>query len=73
MDRQRAVVGRLIAFKNDKEYASKDGVGVELTEVEHDRVELAFDMPGKLRVYIQVSLADLIREAMRDRRDTEAA
>lgn len=54
-------VGRFMAFKGEDEYVPETKVLMELTEVSKGDVELAFDapVPGKPRVYISVSLAEL--------------
>jgi len=60
------IVGRLMAFKGEEDLRPRPDVLVEVTEVEGDRVELAFDGPVKnVRTYLQVDLADLTREALR--------
>ena len=61
-------VGSFMAFKGEDEYCPQQDILVEITEIKSDTVELAFDapIPGKPRCYLSVSLADVIRQAMKD-------
>lgn len=56
-------VGRLMAFKGDDEYVSQANVLLEVTEVDGDMVEVAFNMPlpKSLRVYVSIPMAELVR------------
>lgn len=59
-------VGEFVAFKGEDEYVDKQNVLLEVVEVEGQNIELAFNapIPGKPRVYIRFSLAELVAHCM---------
>lgn len=60
----RYLLGRVVAFRGENEYYDCDGAQVEITDRDGDAVEIATDVRG-IRVYVKVSLAELVRQAMR--------
>lgn len=59
------MLGRLMAFRGDDIYFDNDAAVIEVTEVKRDgRVEIAFDLPNRQRVYVTVKLQDLIAGAL---------
>ena len=63
-------VGKLLAFKGEDEYISETSVLLEITEVTGGNVEIAFDapLPGKPRIYLTLSLPELVAQALGDKK-----
>lgn len=59
-------VAQVMAFRGDDEYITATNVLIEVTDVKGDEVEIAFEMPTpkKERVYVTVSLTELVRRAV---------
>ena len=60
-----SIVGKVVVFKNDDEYADAETL-VEVTDVNSNgAVEVAFDIPGKnLRVYVTINVGALVHETL---------
>jgi hypothetical protein len=64
----RALIGRVLAFKDDTDWHDDDSASVQIITIDGDRVQVGFDLPKNVRVYLTISLADLLREVLRDRK-----
>ena len=58
-------VGQVIAFRGNDEYLSQANTLIEVTEIEGQKVEIAFNLTGKKeRVYLSFELPELLAHAM---------
>ncbi len=59
-------VAKFMAFKGEDEYVPETSVLIEVTDVEDDNLEIAFNapIPGKPRVYVRMSLCGLVARAV---------
>jgi hypothetical protein len=66
MPNSNEFVGAFTAYKDEDDYIPETNILLEVTEVNGENVELAFNapVPGKPRCYIRFALTDLIGHIM---------
>lgn len=59
-------VGKFCAFKGEDTVVDSTNVLLEVTEVDEQEVEIAFNapIPGKPRCYVRFKLAELVQHCM---------